>query len=158
MSQAEALKLQLDTLQREKERLEAENVRFREDHSEGAETEVQSLREKLEAYERKEQKWEDTATQLRATIDQMKMTAELERLRALAAEHGKWEAREERLVQQVQELKEKLKATDQAHAASDTPTPTRGPSSHPSLTQEADVKSEAVSGTATPPHDCVYPS
>lgn len=61
---------------------------------------------------------EDAATQLRATIDQLKMTAELEQLRALAAERGKWEAREERLVQQVQVLKEKLKATERAHACS----------------------------------------
>ena len=37
------------------------------------------------------------------------------------------------------------------HAANDTPTPPRGPSSHPSPTQEVDVKPEAVSDLATPP-------
>ena len=81
MSQAKALKLQLDTLWQEKEQLEAENAWLQKNHTEGAEMEVQSLQEKLEVYERKEQKWEDTATQIWATIDQLKMTAELEQLR-----------------------------------------------------------------------------
>ena len=145
MTATEALRVQLDNLQREKQQLEIENARLREGQPEQADlidaraerddlreqqrlitAETRQLRTKYEQLVRdaradqqvledlREELSEKTARveELGGCCERMEKEAELERYRELEKERRKWELREDRMLQQLDEMQAQVQSVE----------------------------------------------
>ena len=73
--------------------------------------EVAELRQQLELQNSSVQEWEDKYTNLEREFEHLRSTTELKCLRATAREREKWEAREERLLEQLRDLQQRIEVT-----------------------------------------------
>lgn len=72
---------------------------------------MEDLQAELEDSQERSRELDRMCTGMDEQIRRLTMEAELDKLRAVEAEHSKWEAREERLVQQLRELQSQLSTT-----------------------------------------------
>ena len=145
MSRAESLLLEVDTLKVELERLKAENAKLRasrkddvdesmeeqEHHTQELyeqavsdltlkEEEIVTLRGELEVVSGKLEAISVERREAVEELERVKDRTELELHRALATERQKWEQRESRLIEQLEELQQRRDTTVQIRSTSET--------------------------------------
>ena len=140
------------------------DIQAKDEQVEAVQHELDNLRQRLKRQETAAQELqskclalEETCDTVHAQVSQARQEGELERLRAVESERAKWEAREARLVAQLQAAEERVGLPSLPHAGSTTRID--GGSDHPHAIISGGSSHTPTTGDSSPrkPKQCSSP-